>query len=53
MKLVKVVIWMTMLDIQKNKHEAKDDVVKLLEVVDKTNEKYKSKDLVNVIDWKC
>ncbi|TXG38893.1 ATP-dependent DNA helicase RecQ [Seonamhaeicola maritimus] len=33
----------------KKKHEAKDDVVILLETIDKTNEKYKSKDLVNVI----
>jgi ATP-dependent DNA helicase RecQ len=33
----------------KKKHEAKDYVVKLLQVVVKTNEKYKSKDLVNVM----
>ncbi len=33
----------------KKQHEAKDDVVKLLDIVDKTNEKYKSKDLVQVI----
>ncbi|MBT8395285.1 MAG: RecQ family ATP-dependent DNA helicase, partial [Bacteroidia bacterium] len=33
----------------KKKHEAKDDVVKLLQVVVDTNEKYKSKDLVNVL----
>jgi ATP-dependent DNA helicase RecQ len=33
----------------KKQHEAKDDVVKLLQTVDKTNEKYKSKDLVQVI----
>lgn len=33
----------------KKQIEAKDEVVTLLEVVSKTNEKYKSKDLVNVI----
>ena len=33
----------------KKRHEAKEDVVLLLETIDKTNEKYKSKDLVNVI----
>ena len=33
----------------KKQVEAKDDVSKLLETVEKTNEKYKSKDLVNVI----
>ncbi len=33
----------------KKQHEAKDDVVKLLNVVIDTNEKYKSKDLVNVL----
>ncbi|WP_179346276.1 DNA helicase RecQ [Winogradskyella ursingii] len=33
----------------KKQVEAKDDVKILLETVDKTNEKYKSKDLVNVI----
>ena len=33
----------------KKQVEAKDEVKKLLEVVSKTNEKYKSKDLVNVI----
>ena len=33
----------------KKQHEAKDDVLKLLQTVDKTNEKYKSKDLVQVI----
>ena len=33
----------------KKKHEAKDDVAKLLKVVVETNEKYKSKDLVNVM----
>ncbi|MEH6535791.1 MAG: RecQ family ATP-dependent DNA helicase [Psychroserpens sp.] len=33
----------------KKQNEAKDDVVTLLETVDKTNEKYKSKDLVQVI----
>ncbi|HEY5689270.1 MAG TPA: ATP-dependent DNA helicase RecQ [Yeosuana sp.] len=33
----------------KNKHEAKEDVKLLLETIQNTNEKYKSKDLVNVI----
>jgi len=33
----------------KKKHEAKAEVKTLLETVDKTNEKYKSKDLVNVL----
>jgi len=33
----------------KKQVEAKDEVITLLEVVSKTNEKYKSKDLVNVI----
>ncbi|WP_299550104.1 ATP-dependent DNA helicase RecQ [Seonamhaeicola sp.] len=33
----------------KKKHEAKDDVIVLLETIQDTNEKYKSKDLVNVI----
>ncbi|WP_418511930.1 RecQ family ATP-dependent DNA helicase [Corallibacter sp.] len=33
----------------KKQHEAKEDLVLLLETVSKTNEKYKSKDLVNVI----
>jgi ATP-dependent DNA helicase RecQ len=33
----------------KKQHEAKAEVVMLLETVDKTNEKYKSKDLVNVL----
>ncbi len=33
----------------KKKHEAKNEVVKLLKVVLDTNEKYKSKDLVNVM----
>jgi ATP-dependent DNA helicase RecQ len=33
----------------KKKHEAKESVVKLLQVVVDTNEKYKSKDLVNVL----
>ncbi|UKM63674.1 ATP-dependent DNA helicase [Flavobacteriaceae bacterium GSB9] len=33
----------------KKKTEAKDDVKLLLEVIEKTNQKYKSKDLVNVI----
>ena len=33
----------------KKKHEAKNDVVVLLETIENTNEKYKSKDLVNVI----
>lgn len=36
----------------KKKHEAKDDVKLLLETIDKTNEKYKSKDLVHVITGK-
>ncbi|MBD0823897.1 RecQ family ATP-dependent DNA helicase [Aestuariibaculum marinum] len=36
----------------KNKHEAQDDVVVLLETIAKTNEKYKSKDLVQVITGK-
>ncbi|MDP5158610.1 MAG: ATP-dependent DNA helicase [Flaviramulus sp.] len=36
----------------KKKHEAQDDVKLLLEIIDKTNEKYKSKDLVNVITGK-
>ncbi|MBT8262838.1 MAG: DNA helicase RecQ [Bacteroidia bacterium] len=33
----------------KKKHEAKDEAKKLLDVVDKTNEKYKSKEIVNVM----
>ena len=33
----------------KKKHEAKDQVVKLLSVVDKTKEKYKSRNVVNTI----
>ncbi|MFL1012202.1 DNA helicase RecQ [Flavisericum labens] len=33
----------------KKKTEAKDDVKLLLEVIEKTNQKYKSKDLVNVL----
>ena len=33
----------------KKKNEAKDDAKLLLEIISKTNEKYKSKDLVNVI----
>lgn len=33
----------------KKQHEAKDDVLTLLETVEKTNEKYKSKDLVQVL----
>ncbi len=33
----------------KKKHEAKEDVVKLLSVVKNTKEKYKSKDIVNTI----
>ena len=33
----------------KKKHEAKDDVVKLLKVVVATNERYKAKELVNTI----
>ncbi len=36
----------------KKQHEAQDDVVTLLETVDKTNEKYKSKDLVHVLTGK-
>jgi ATP-dependent DNA helicase RecQ len=33
----------------KKKHEAQDDLIVLLETIEKSNEKYKSKDLVNVI----
>ena len=33
----------------KKKHEAKEDVVKLIEVVKNTNQKYKSKELVNTL----
>lgn len=33
----------------KKKHEAKEEVVKLLTIVDKTNEQYKSKEVVNVL----
>ena len=33
----------------KKKHEAKDEAKMLLDVVDKTNEKYKSKEIVNVM----
>tara|TARA_R110000751_G_scaffold214579_1_gene318048 strand:+ start:8269 stop:10461 length:2193 start_codon:yes stop_codon:yes gene_type:complete len=33
----------------KKKHEAKDDAKQLLEVVKKTNEQYKSKEIVNVL----
>ena len=33
----------------KKQHEAQDEVKMLLEIIDSTNEKYKSKDLVNVI----
>jgi len=36
----------------KKKHEAKEDVKLLLETIDDTNEKYKSKDLVHVITGK-
>ncbi len=36
----------------KKKHEAKDEVIKLLNVVDKTNEQYKSKEVVNVLTGK-
>jgi ATP-dependent DNA helicase RecQ len=36
----------------KKQHEAKDDVAILLETVKKTNEKYKSKDLVHVLTGK-
>src|SRR5690554_4345697 len=37
----------------KKKHEAQDDVVLVLETVEATNEKYKTKDLVNVIIGKA
>ena len=33
----------------KKKHEAKEDVVKLLSVIQKTNQKYKSKDIVSTL----
>ena len=33
----------------KNKHESTDEVIKLLTVVDKTNQQYKSKEVVNVL----
>ncbi|NQW35468.1 MAG: RecQ family ATP-dependent DNA helicase [Flavobacteriales bacterium] len=33
----------------KKKHEAQDDVVKILQIVKKTNEKYKSKEIVNTL----
>src|SRR5690606_27672005 len=33
----------------KKQHEAKDDAKFLMEIIEKTNEKYKSKDLVNVV----
>ncbi|WP_144896888.1 RecQ family ATP-dependent DNA helicase [Lutibacter sp. Hel_I_33_5] len=33
----------------KKKHEAKDNVVKVIEVVSKTNQKYKSKEIVNTL----
>ncbi len=33
----------------KKKHEAKDDVVKILKVVKETNEKYKAKEIVNTL----
>jgi len=36
----------------KKKHEAKEEVIKLLSVVDKTNEQYKSKEVVNVLTGK-
>ncbi|GAA4815534.1 ATP-dependent DNA helicase RecQ [Litoribaculum gwangyangense] len=36
----------------KKKHEAKDEAVILMETIEKTNEKYKSKDLVHVITGK-
>jgi len=36
----------------KKQHEAQDDVITLLETVQKTNEKYKSKDLVHVLTGK-
>lgn len=38
--------------IQKKQHEAKENASIVLETVDKTNEKYKSKDLVHVITGK-
>ncbi len=33
----------------KKKHEAQNDVIKVLNVVDKTNQRYKSKEVVNVL----
>jgi len=36
----------------KKQHEAKEDVITLLETIQKTNEKYKSKDLVHVLTGK-
>jgi ATP-dependent DNA helicase RecQ len=33
----------------KNRHEAKDEVVTILNVIDKTNQRYKSKDVVSVL----
>jgi ATP-dependent DNA helicase RecQ len=33
----------------KKKHEAKDEVIKLLTIVEKTNQQYKSKEVVNVL----
>ena len=44
-----VVIWMIMYVILKQQKEAKDDVKIVLETVRKTNEKYKAKDLVQVL----
>ena len=37
----------------KKQHEAKDDAALILKVVDKTNQKYKAKDLVNVLVGKA
>ncbi|MDY0779608.1 DNA helicase RecQ [Tenacibaculum sp. IB213877] len=36
----------------KKKHEAQEDVITLLEVIDKTNEMYKAKEIVNTITGK-
>ena len=49
MKLEKEEIWMIMFVHPKKQVEAKGEVVIFLETVDKTNEKYKSKDLVQVL----
>ncbi|RMA58003.1 DNA helicase RecQ [Ulvibacter antarcticus] len=37
----------------KKKHEAKEDAVRLITVVDRTNEQYKSKEIVNVLIGKA